>query len=179
MMRWSLMSLVFVTVLAAAAAAPPAEGGSNEPANVAVTLIVGQKGGASGGSEKTYRMLGQDGAPARMLMGWRAPIPTRQSADDPEAAPSTSFIYQNVGVSADLRTDILDGGRVLVDGTIEISGPRGGQLGEMSSGKPPLIGTFQQALRVVLQQGKRLRVAEAPDPDGGTVYLDLQADLLE
>ncbi len=180
-MRRSALLLFLIPATLGAGEAPPAggSGATGVPRNVAVTLIVGQTGGPAGPLERTYRMLGQEGSPARMLMGWRAPIPTRQSADEPAAAPSTSFVYQNVGVSADLRTEILGDGRVLIDGQIEISGPRGGQLADMSSGKPPLIGTFQQMLRVALPKGKRLRVAEAPDPDGGRVYLDLEADLLE
>jgi hypothetical protein len=177
MLRMALVSLCLVPAVAAAQAAE--SGGPGAPRNIAVTLFVGQTGGPSGPAERTYRMLGQDGSPARILMGWRAPIPTRQAADDSATGPATSFVYQNVGVSADLRTEVLGDGRVRVDGQIEISGPRGGQIAEMSSGKPLLIGTFQQMLRVVLPKGKRLRVAEAPDPDGGTLYLDLQADLLE
>jgi hypothetical protein len=184
MKRLARMSVSGITALCATAAlaAPvggPPERPKDDGANIALTLIVGQKGGPSGGYEKTYRMLGQDGTISRMLMGWRAPIPTRHAGEDTEEAAETSFVYQNVGVSADLGTTILDDGRVLVHGTVEISGPRGAQLGEMLSGKPTLIGTFQQALRVVLQKGKRLRVAEAPDPEGGTLFLDIQADPLE
>jgi len=180
MMRSALLCFLIPATLAAAQApADPGSGPTDVPPNVAVTLIVGQTGGPSGPSERTYRMLGQDGSPARLLMGWRAPIPTRHSADDPAATASTSVVYQNVGVSADLRTEILADGRLRVDGQIEISGARGTPLGDLSSGKAPVIGTFQQMLRVVLQDGKRLRVAEAPDPDGGTVYLDLEAERLQ
>jgi len=181
MKRSVLLSLVLIPTALVAGAAPP-EGTTAAPSvapNVAVTLIVGKAGGPSGADEKTYRMLGQAGSASRMLVGWRAPIPTRHSAAESAEAPSMSFVYQNIGVSADLQTDILPDRRLLVHGQVEISGARGASLGELTSTKPTLIGTFQQALHVVVAPGKRLRVAEAPDPDGGTVHLDLQVDIVE
>jgi hypothetical protein len=39
-----------------------------------------------------------------------------------------------------------------------------------------MITTFQQVLHVVVTLGQKIRVAEGPDPDGGTLYLDLRAD---
>ena len=171
--------LMFVTAVAAALPAPEsASAGAPQP-NVAVTLFVGKSGGPTGNDEKKYRMLGQAGSSSRMLMGWRAPIPTRQSAADASEAGSTSFIYQNIGVSSDLQVDVLSDRRLAVHGQVEISGARGAPLGDLTSSKPTLIGTFQQALRVVVTAGKRVRVAEAPDPEGGTVHLDIQVDLVE
>jgi hypothetical protein len=180
MKRFAATFLLVIPTLLLGAEAPP-EGTSipGTAPNVAVTLFVGKSGGPGGADEKVYRLLGQAGSPARMLMGWRAPIPTRQSAADASDAPAMSFVYQNVGVSADLETDVLPDRRIRVRGQIEISGPRGAQLGELTSTKPTLIGTFQQALSVVLTPGKKLRIAQAPDPDGGIVHLDLQVDLVE
>jgi hypothetical protein len=43
----------------------------------------------------------------------------------------------------------------------------------------PLIGTFQQDLNVLLRAGKPLRIAEVPDPEGGTMYLELSAEVLD
>ena len=90
-----------------------------------------------------------------------------------------SYVYQNVGVSAHLEARILVDGRVLVSGQVEISGARESRTSGTALGNAPLIGTFQQELRVVLREGKRLRVSEAPDPEAGTLYLDLEVDLLE
>jgi len=181
MKRSVLLSLMLIPTALVAGAAPP-EGTPAAPGvapNVAVTLIVGRAGGPTGADEKTYRILGQAGSTSRMLMGWRAPIPTRQSAAESAEAPSMSFVYQNIGVSADLQTDVLPDRRLLVHGQVEISGARGAPLGDLTSAKPTLIGTFQQALRVVLVPGKRLRVAEGPDPDGGTIHLDIEVDIVE
>jgi hypothetical protein len=146
-------------------------------ANVSITLTVG-KGKAP--AERVYRFLGQDGSEARMLVGWRTPIPTTSAAqDEPGEVPAMSYIYQNVGVSANLAVQVLGQGRVALRGQIEISGAREGQAVEVGGGKAPLIGTFQQFLQVVATEGRRLRVAEAPDPEGGTVYLDIDVDVLD
>jgi hypothetical protein len=173
-----LCSLVFVTAIAAAPAPPEGSAPAGVPPNVKVTLFVGKSGGPAASDDKVYRMVGQAGDPIRILMGWRAPIPTRQSSSD-SAEAATSFIYQNIGVTANLQTDVLANGRLAVHGEIEISGARGAPLAELTSAKPVLIGTFQQALRIVVAPGKRMRVAEGPDPDGGTLHLDLQVDLVE
>lgn len=173
-------ALLLPLVLAAAApaasgdAAPPAV-----PANISITLIVGRAGGPPGFAEKAYKVLGHEGSTTRMLMGWRTPLPTRSSGDQGGEAASTSYVYQNVGVSADLETKSLGGERLLLTGQIEISGAREGPAAIAGSGKPPVIATFQQALHVVLTNGEKLRVAEAPDPDGGTLYVDLRADRLK
>jgi hypothetical protein len=171
-----LLSFVLVTVAAAASeeeSAPPAAG-----SNVAITLTVGRAGGAAGAKEKAYRFVGQDGAVSRILMGWRTPLPTRTADDKASDGASTSYIYQNVGVTADLNAQSVGGGRFLVSGQIEVSGSRDAPtVGE--AGKPPLIGTFQQALDVVVTNGKKLRIAEGPDPESGTLYIDLRVDLLE
>jgi hypothetical protein len=108
------------------------------------------------------------------------PIPTRASDDAEGANASTSYIYQNVGVTAALDTQEVGPGRFLVSGQVEVSGAREGAAAVPSpAGKLPLIGTFQQAIRVVVANGKKLRVAEAPDPEAGTLYLELRVDLLE
>jgi hypothetical protein len=90
-----------------------------------------------------------------------------------------SYVYQNIGISANLVTRTLDGNRFLVTGQVEISGVREGTTAVASDAKPPTIATFQQMLSVVLTGGKKLRVAEGPDPDGGTLYLDIRVDRLE
>ena len=43
----------------------------------------------------------------------------------------------------------------------------------------PIIGTFQQELNVTLKEGKPLRLAEVPDPEGGRVHLEIKAEVLD
>ncbi len=175
-----LSALVLPAVLAAASSSPASD--AAPPAahsNVSITLTVGRTGGPSGSADRIYKVLGQEGSPTRMLVGWRTPIPTRSSDEKSGEPSSTSYVYQNVGVGGTFETQALGGGRLLVAGQIEISGAREASAAASSGGKPPLIGTFQQDLRVVVRSGEKLRVAEAPDPDGGTLYIDLRVDLLE
>jgi len=110
-------------------------------------------------------------------MGWRTPIPTARAASDTSGdAPVTTYVYQNVGMTAQLETRVLEPGAFLVEGTIELSGARALPGVELPPDMPA-IGTFQQELSVRLEDGKPLRVAEVPDPDGGTLYLELEASL--
>lgn len=169
-----LIPVLFVA--SAFAAEAPAPGAHP---NVQITLTVGRNGGPAGPVSKVYKVLGQEGSISRMLMGWKAPIPTR-SAEDPSGGPaSMSYVYQNVGVSADLETTALANGLLFVSGQIEISGAREGAPQPAAGSKPPMIGTFQQALKIVVADGKKVRVAEGPDPEVGTLFVDLQVDVLK
>ena len=179
-------SLLIPVLLVAASPALAADAGAAPPsarANVAFTLTVGRNGGPDGVKEKTYKFVGQEGAISRMLLGFRTPLPTRSGDDSRGDAGSTAYIYQNVGVTADLEAQSIAGGKFLVSGQIEISGARDGAASAVGAttagGKPPLIGTFQQELHVVVTNGKKVRVAEGPDPESGSLYIDLRVDLLE
>lgn len=169
---------VLIALLPGAAKGAEEQAGSaplDEP-NVRITLTAGKIEGGPDSTEKVYRILTRAGGPpARLLVGWRMPIPTTQSSDEGEV----SFVYQNVGMSAHLETALLSGDRVLVRGMIEISGrKKGAPEAAADAGRPPIIGTFQQDLSVVLRDGEPLRVAELPDPEGGTLFLDMRAEVL-
>src|SRR5262249_34886650 len=70
--------------------------------NVLITLTISKTGG-TGPGEKIYKMIGQDGSDANMMVGWRTPIPTTSAPkDDSGKAGTTNYIYQNVGVNAKL-----------------------------------------------------------------------------
>jgi hypothetical protein len=151
----------------------PTDGGYIGP-NVQITITVGDVEPGSHPVVHTYRLLARDGGDqAQMLMGWRTPIPTGGTGGE------RSYVYQNVGMTAKLAARVLPSGRILVAGEFEISGVRQEMDGIEKPADMPIIGTFQQALSVLLNQGKALRVAEVPDPDGGTMYLELTAEVLE
>jgi len=151
--------------------------------NIAITITVGdtlpEEG--KGPDERSYRMVTlTDGRSTSLMMGWRMPIPTtRQPDDDPDGEPVTSYIYQNVGMTARLETRMLDDGRILVAGGIEVSGKRNAPEAERNEAGLPIIGTFQQDIYLVLRDGKKLRVAEVPDPEGGTIYIEMQAEVMK
>ncbi len=146
--------------------------------NVKLTLKIVDSDPGEGPALREYMMLARDGGgPARLLMGWRVPIPTRDSdvADD---VPATEFTYQNIGVTMDVNVNIRGDGKIIVRGTIEASGVRQGPEGMRQKGLP-IIGTFQQQLNVTLTEGAPLRVAEVPDPEGGKIHLELTAQVLD
>ena len=158
---------------ARAAETTPADPGAP---NVAITLTIGRLGGPGGESQRVHRFVGSDGSQARMLVGWRTPIPTTsKGAEAAGDAATMNYVYQNVGVSATLDVRVLGQGRVRLHGEIEISAARESGLTDPTGAKIPTIGTFQQGLDIVVRDGRKTRVAEGPDPDGGTVYLELQA----
>jgi len=177
---------LFVTLLVAPGiAAQDTETGTESPRrlapqsfgpNVLVTLVIGDLDDAK--QPRTYRLVARDRGPrAELLIGWRMPIPLAQSGQQGSTEAKTEYTYQNVGVTARLRVEVLDDGRVLVEGEIEASGSRDKQPEEQTGGAPPTIGTFQQALSVLMRPNEPLRVAEVPDPEGGRLYLQLQVDV--
>ena len=184
MMRQGLWTaLLLVTVLlgqtSIALAQDTQTAAAVEPApNVTITLTVGDTEAKSGQSERPYRMVARAGGrPARLLIGWRMPIPTTQSTDgDDDDDPVMTYVYQNIGMSADIEARVLEDGRIMLHGMIELSGSRDETPAAPAAGSPPIIGTFQQGLHVVLEDGKSLRVAEVPDLEGGTLYLEALAE---
>jgi hypothetical protein len=149
--------------------------------NVEITITVGDTQVQSGPKENIYRMVARaEGRPAQLLMGWRMPIPTTKArGDDDASAPVTSYVYQNIGMSASLEARVLDAEKIQLVGTIEVSGRREAELAQPEVEGMPVIGTFQQGVNVVLKTGKAMRIAEVPDPDGGTLYLQIQAKIMD
>ena len=147
--------------------------------NIKITLTVGDVETDQGPTVRHYVLITRDGgSPARILMGWRTPIPTETSSDD-GSTPVTSYVYQNIGMTAKIEARVVGDGRILIAGAVEISGARREGQGADVPARAPTIGTFQQELNVLLRDGKPMRVAEMPDPEGGTMFLELEAEVLD
>ena len=182
--RWihgaSLLAALLITAGAVLAADEPPSGAVGDHQNVRVTLTItktGEDGAAA--SPRVFKLIGQDDSEASMMVGWRTPIPMTSAAkDDPSKTPTTSYIYQNVGVNAKMLIHVLSDDQISLRGSIEISGARDSKVTDAGGQKVPLIGTFQQNISVVVTPGKSMRIAEAPDPEGGTVALEIQASVL-
>lgn len=185
-MRRLMPWIALIAVLTAGVPALAQAGNDAEPyemgENIRVTLRTGDIGEDGTKVNREWVMMARDrGRPASMLMGWRTPIPTSTMVgDDPDAQPVTSYSYQNIGMSAQVETVILQDGRVLLTGQFELSGGRDKPPAEAGADDDlPVIGTFQQSLNVLLDPGKPVRVAEVPDHDGGTLFLELIAEIGE
>jgi hypothetical protein len=182
----SLLGLAAAAALLAPAVSAQDDAATETPAastNAVITITVGDTvpEDGNGPDERSYRMVNLvGGRMAHLMMGWRMPIPTtRQPVDDPDGEPVTAYVYQNVGMSAHLETRMLVDGKVLVKGNLEVSGKRNEPQAERDEAGLPIIGTFQQDVYLVMRDGKKLRVAEVPDPEGGTIYIDMQIDLMD
>lgn len=183
-LNW-IASLVLAVLIAVVAGGSATAQGPASPVadgdNLMITITVGDVEADNKSSVRSYKLVALDGGNrAEMLMGWRMPIPTTRAVPDtPDSQPVTSFTYQNIGVTASIEVDSLADGRILLAGSIEISGVRE-QKGEAAdTDAPPLIGTFQQSVFVIVKEGEAMRVAEVPDPDGGSLYVQLTVDRLD
>lgn len=186
MIRSWLYGSVLAAMLALVPGIAPAQESGDVPAlpaegpNVGVTITLGDVE-ETGTVTRTYRLVARDRSRASMLMGWRTPIPVQRSVDEVGGNPITSFSYQNVGMSAELEAIVLSPERVNLKGQLELSGKRDGAPQSAATGESemPLIGTFQQALSVTLRPGTPLRVAEVPDPEGGSLYVEITVEILD
>lgn len=175
---WIVLIAILVTGLPALAQSGDDAESYTMGKNIRVILRTGDIGEDGTKVNREWTMMARDrGRPASMLMGWRTPIPTATTVgEDPDAQPMTSYSYQNIGMSAQVETVILPNGKVLLVGQFELSGGRDQPPTEATETDDlPVIGTFQQSLNVILEPGKPVRVAEVPDHDGGTLFLELIA----
>jgi|GEM_PF-3174778 len=174
-----LSSVVISSVPAWAQSPSEADFLANIGPNVRLTLTIVDSDPGVRPEERTYEYVGRDDSRASLLMGWRVPIPTTRVGED--AAPITEFVYQNIGFTAKLVINVLDDGRILIRGQIETSGTRQDpeEMRDSAEDDLPIIGTFQQDIEVTLKDGKPLRLAEVPDPEGGRVHLEIKAEVLD
>jgi hypothetical protein len=174
-LRSAAAALAFTLAAASATAQEPARSTppKTDERNVQLTITLGE---VTKGPQKSYRVVGSLGKTARMIVGFRTPIPTARNNDDGGAA--MAFVYQNVGMTAMLRPEQAEGGRLHVMGQLEVSGAKASEMAEGPQGMP-IIGTFQQDIDVFVAPGKPLRLAEGPDPDGGQRFIELTVTLLD
>jgi hypothetical protein len=157
-------------------AAETDEGGSLSP-NVLLTITV--KDG-DGSEERSYRVLARgNNSRARLLTGWRVPIPTTTSGAQGKGGSTTTYSYQNVGLTAELWARVPLEDQVVLRGEIEISGAREAIRNDAGGPVAPMIGTFEQSFNVLLREGTPLELAEVAKPEGGPLSVRLQADILD
>jgi len=178
MFRKSRLAIVLCLVLAlpVVAAAGDDEGGTVS-SNVLITITVDE---GKGNPERTYRLvLRGDNSDSRLMTGWRVPIPStthRGQDDNMEAATSTSYTYQNVGLTAELRARVLSDKQVVLRGDIEVSAAK--ESTGIRAGAAPTIGTFNQRFNVLLDDGEPLELAQVANPEGGAVSIRVEASLM-
>lgn len=124
--------------------------------NVSVLMTVGKIQGGERVPSRTYEMLvTTDGAKSQLLSGARVPIPTTsfQTSQPPDVvAPMTSYTYQNVGFSAQVRVAQAGRGWVALEVDVEDS-----ELASYIKGNP-VIDTKSQRLNVILGDGQQVEI---------------------
>ncbi len=165
-----LLCSALLLLLAAPAQADDSEAGGISR-NVLVTITVA---GGNESAERSYQLVARDRTgKARLLTGWRVPIPTTTSG----SPALTSYTYQNVGLTAEIQARVLPDSQVALRGEIEISRVTE-PTAKLASGLPPTIGTFQQGFNVVLHEGDPLDLAVVSTPDGGRLTVRLKAEAM-
>jgi hypothetical protein len=177
MVRKVWIAIALCAALTLPAEASDADSGGSFPSNVLLTITIREGNDVA---EKTYRVVAQgDDTRTRLLTGWRVPIPTTTSRAEGDCGSETTYSYQNVGLTADVRAKVFPGNRVALRGEIEVSGAKESLRDKTGASRAPMIGTFEQSFHVLLDEGSPLELAAVANPDGGALSLRLQADILD
>ena len=170
-------------VMVCAALALPALSAGDEPKgslspNVLLTITVSNGGDSP---DKTYRLLARgDNSKASLMTGWRVPIPTTTSSGEEDGVTcgsTTAYTYQNVGLTAQVRARVMDDVVALL-GEIEVSTAETPTRDRNGTPTAPTIGTFQQQFSVLLTEQAPLELASVASPEGQTLQIRLEADIL-
>ncbi len=166
-----LCSFAITPLRAEAPAAAPGD-------NIQLTITVTAERDGKVEQSKTFALVCRDGESTQLSVGNRVPIPATTVNPDAgkDAAPVTSYTYQNVGFLADLRCGRLKDGRITVKGGCDDSSLRGTAPGAPGQ---PIVTTFRQEIDVLLAPGKPLTVARFSDMKGQTTSLTIEAKPLD
>lgn len=168
-----VLAAVVGTVFPLVASDDEAPGGDN--VMITVRILDEKPGGET--VDHSYRVLSLDGRSAELLTGWRYPIPTSEATAAANVSEVTSFSYQNVGVSANIDTRIIEQDRIQLRGVVEISDVEPGPT--FAGRAAPKLGTFRHRFHVVLADGASQLISQVPKPGGGSASLELTAQILD
>lgn len=139
--------------------------------NIRITFTLGRIEGKKKMVQKSFALVVTSGGPsASLLTGQRVPIPTTTDADDDSVR---SYIYQNVGLSAEVQALITEAGVIELQSIVENS-----WIDPETAKGQPTIETRHQEARVVLKDGVPLELARSSDGDQ-VRYVEVQADILD
>ena len=176
MLRKTAISVALCSALLLPAAASDTESHGSLSPNVLLTITVRE---ADDAKDRSYRMLVRgDRSPARLMTGWRVPIPATQPGAG-EGGGATTYSYQNVGMTTNVRAQSLPDDQVALEGAIEVSGAREVTAGATGMARAPIIGTFEQSFNVLLEEGRPVELSAVASPDGGALSVRLEAEVVD
>ncbi len=142
--------------------------------NLLFTLTIADQSRDGEMTERSVRLLTLNGRPAKLLTGWRYPIPTTRfntssTTGTGAIVPITSYSYQDVGVAVSLKGWTVSEDRIRVEGRVEVSAVK--EAAEPAGSTLPKVGTFSHEFDVILTDGVEEVLAEAPRPDEASIGL--------
>jgi hypothetical protein len=141
--------------------------------NVLLTFRLGPLEDGVRTNIKTYKLVvSGGGSGSRLLTGARVPLPTTRRPND-DTTDDITFVYQNIGFSAEVNAWMLADGRVKVIANIEDS-----RIGEEVEGRPATIETRQLSIDSILTPGTPLEVARVENHRGKSGFVEVEATLL-
>lgn len=169
-----LIVLAFLAATSLAFAEDPPSRSEDSGANLMFTLTIADQSRDGEMTKRSVRLLALNGRPARLLTGWRYPIPTTSfntsnTTGTGEIVPVTSYSYQDVGVAVSLKGWTVSEDRIRVEGRVEVSAVK--EAAEAAGSTLPKVGTFSHEFDVILTDGVEQVLAEAPRPDEASIGL--------
>jgi hypothetical protein len=180
MFRKAWIAMVCAALIVPAVASDSGAKGSLAP-NVLLTITVS---GGGDSPDRSYALVTRgDNSEAEMMTGWRVPIPTTTSSagegDDSTCGSTTTFSYQNVGLTARLRAKVhYPDALVALRGAVEVSTAKEATRSATGTPRAPTIGAFQQEFSVLMEEGTPLELASVSKPEGGSLKVRLEVDIL-
>ena len=176
----ALLPLLFLASSSVADMAPAEKSPRGSRPNILIRITTVKEGKEGRKVARSYSLICADGESSSLSSGARVPIPTTTTQDvsGADAKTVTSLSYQNAGLSASLEASILGGGAVLLNARLEDSSFTG-PMENSAGARPRDMRSMNQNLRVVLKEGKPLRVASIDNADGESFHLEIEADILD
>ena len=152
--------------------------GDGPGVNVMVTISVSKLEEGRRTSVRSYRLVAvAGGRPTELFTGSRVPIPatTFQAATQgAEVVPYTSYVYQNVGFSAEVRARVLPDGRIQLDAEIEDSA-----LDSSVGRERPAVTSWTQKLGAIVADGEPMEIIRLEEGRGHPTVLEIRADVVK
>ena len=146
--------------------------------NVRIVISVGEQQPGGVPVSRTHELIVRSNSTAKLTTGWRVPIPVTSfntsTSTDGAITPVTSYSYQNVGLTAQLKARFIEK-RIALSGRIELSEVDPPQETGGGVTPQPTIGTFNHEFEVVLSPGIPKKVVTVTKPSGGTLLLEITA----
>ena len=174
-----ILAILLLPSLTAAQSSEPATPASEgRQDNVLLTVRIGRLDTGKRQDVKSYDIvIVGGGVGSTLLSGARVPIPTTRRDDGKKDGAAdegmTSFVYQNIGFSTEVRAWILDDERIKLVANLEDS-----RLQEAPGDAPPIVETRQLSINAILEQGVPLEVSRVEGLRDQSGFVELEAKIL-